>query len=100
MKLTNAMSMASLRGVQEALDVSFDYLLDGEVEPSEKLWHQINASNNKIGMEILIKLIRKFSGEVFTESELKQNLAADIHRTLGEKSDVYVEDSGYQVKDE
>ena len=73
---SNAMSIRSLRKIQKALDVSFDYILEGEIEPSDDLWHKINACDNEECMKLLVKMIKKVSNVEFGEQELS-DLAAE-----------------------
>lgn len=75
----NAMSMDSLRGVQSAFDVSFDYLLDGKQDDIEELWQKVNTYSKEECIEFMVKMIRKLSGVNYNEEKLKKSLVADIH---------------------
>ncbi len=66
----NAMSIDSLRKVQKALDVSFDYILDGRTEPGEKLWQQVNSSDFQVRMSVFARLLRQFSREAISKEEI------------------------------
>ncbi len=67
---SNAMSISSLRGIQRALEVSFDYLLEGDVEPIEQLWQKINASETPVKLALLIRLIQFFARDGMTKKEI------------------------------
>lgn len=74
---TNAMSISSLRCVQKALDVSFDYLLEGSHDSFETLWKEINACDVRERTLLLLKMVAELSRTGFTEKEFREYLFVD-----------------------
>lgn len=74
---SNAMSITSLRCVQKALGVSFDYLLDGSQDSLDELWKEINACDVKEKIILLIKMVAEMSRTNFTEKEFREYLFFD-----------------------
>ncbi len=77
---SNAMSITSLRKVQKVLDVSFDYILDGETEDREALWKKLNACDFHGRMMIFARLLRQFSEEDISKEEIAECVCEALER--------------------
>lgn len=66
----NGMSMQSLRSIRNALDVSYDYLLDGKQETLEEIARQVNALSRAEQMALLIRIVSNLSRTKFDEAAI------------------------------
>lgn len=64
----NGMSMQSLRSIRNALNVSYDYLLDGQQETLEQIARQVNALSRAEQMALLIRIVSNLSRTKFDEA--------------------------------
>lgn len=70
----NGMSMQSLRSIRNALDVSYDYLLDGKQESLEEIAKQVNALSRAEQTALLIRIVSNLSKTEFDEAAVQHCL--------------------------
>lgn len=64
----NGMSMQSLRSIRNALDVSYDYLLEGKQESLEQVARHANALSRAEQIALLIRIVSNLSRTTFDET--------------------------------
>lgn len=73
----NGMSMQSLRSIRSALDVSYDYLLDGKQDTLEQIARQVNALSRAEQMALLIRIVSNLSRTKFDETMIQHCMDED-----------------------
>ena len=58
---SNAMSIYSLRRIQEAFEVTFDYILLGATDEKADLWQHVNTTDFNTRIMIFAKLLKQLS---------------------------------------